>query len=66
MIAEEDQVAVRFSAHGTHSGPWLDFAPTGMSIHYSGVTWARIAGGKIVEHQTWWDKAALIEQLEGD
>ena len=66
MIAEGDQVAVHFSAHGTHSGPWLRFAPTGSSIHYTGVTLARIAEDKIIEHYTWWDKAALIEQLEGD
>jgi predicted ester cyclase len=65
MIAEGDQVAVRFSAQGTHSGTWLQFEPTGKSIHYTGVTLARIAGDKIVEHQTWWDKAALIEQVEG-
>jgi predicted ester cyclase len=65
MIAEGDQVAVRFSARGTHSGPWLRFSPTGRSIHYTGVTLARIMGDKIIEHDTWWDKAALIEQLEG-
>ena len=65
MIEEEGRVAVRFSAHGTHSGAWLRFAPTGRSIHYTGVTLARIAEGRIVEHQTWWDKAALIKQLEG-
>jgi predicted ester cyclase len=65
MIAEGDQVAVRFAAHGTHSGPWLHFTPTGRSIRYTGVTLARIAGDKIVEHLTWWDKAALTEQLEG-
>jgi predicted ester cyclase len=63
MIAEGDEVAVRFSARGTHSGQWLNFAPTGRSIHYSGVTLARIAGDKIIEHYTWWDKAALIEQI---
>ena len=65
MIAEGDQVAVRFSAHGTHSGPWLEFVPTGKFIHYSGVTVARIAGDQIVEHHTWWDKAGLIDQLKG-
>jgi predicted ester cyclase len=63
IIAEADQVAVRFAARGTHSGPWLDFAPSGRSIHYTGVTLARIAGDKIVEHHTWWDKAGLIEQV---
>src|SRR5688500_19790954 len=42
MIAEGDQVAVRFSARGTHSGPWLEFAPTGRPVQYTGVTLARI------------------------
>ena len=65
IIAEADQVAVRFSAHGTHSGQWMQFAGTGKSIHYTGVTVARIAGDKIVEHHTWWDKASLIEQVTG-
>ena len=63
MIVDGEHVAVRFSAHGTHTGAWMGFAPTGKSIHYTGVTWARIADGKIIEHQTWWDKAGLIEQI---
>jgi predicted ester cyclase len=63
MIAEGDQVAVRFSAQGTHSARWLDFAATGRSIKYSGVTLARIDGDQIIEHHTWWDKAGLIEQI---
>jgi predicted ester cyclase len=65
MIGEGERVAVRFSARGTHSAPWLRFAATGKAIHYTGVTLARIADGRIVEHHTWWDKAALIEQLKG-
>ena len=64
MIEENDEVAVRFSAYGTHSGPWLRFSPTGKPIHYTGLTLARITEGKIIEHYTWWDKAALMEQLE--
>ena len=65
MIAEGDQVAVSFSARGTHSGQWSGFAPTGRSIQYTGVTLARIAGNRILEHHTWWDRAALLEQLGG-
>ena len=65
MMAEDDRVVVRFSAHGTHLGAWMHFTPTGKSIHYTGVTWARIADGKIIEHHTWWDKAGLIEQIGG-
>jgi predicted ester cyclase len=63
LIAEADYVAVRFHAQGTHLGQWMHFAPTGKVIHYSGMTLARIAGGRIVEHHTYWDKAGLIEQL---
>ena len=63
MIAEGDRVAVRFSAEGTHTGRWKDFAPTGISIQYTGVTLARITENKIIEHHTWWDKANLIEQV---
>jgi predicted ester cyclase len=65
MIAEGDQVAVHFSSRGTHSGQWMDFAPTGKSVQYTGITLARIAGDKIIEHHTWWDKAGLMEQIRG-
>ena len=65
MIVDGERVAVRFSAGGTHTGAWMHFAPTGKSIRYTGVTWARIAENKIVEHHTWWDKAGLIEQIQG-
>src|SRR5690349_16273795 len=63
MIEEGDQVAVRFSAHGTHSGPWMDIPPTARSIRYTGMTLARIQDGKVIDHYTWWDKAGVIEQL---
>jgi len=65
MIEEDDRVAVQFSARGTHAGLWLHFAPTGKAIHYTGITLARIAGNKIIEHHTWWDKQDLMKQLGG-
>jgi predicted ester cyclase len=65
MIAEDDRVAVRFRARGTHTGQWMHFAPTGIVMQYTGVTLARVEGDKIIEHQTWWDKAGLMEQIEG-
>ena len=65
MIAEGDVVATRFTARGIHSGPWMNFPATGRTIQYTGVTWMHIANGKIVEHETWWDKAGLIEQVTG-
>ena len=65
MIVDGGRVAVRFSARGTLTGMWMQFAPTAKSIHYTGVTWVRIVEGMIIEHKTWWDKAGLIEQIEG-
>ncbi len=65
MIAEDDRIAVQFSADGTHTGQWMHFAPTGKSIHYTGITLACIAGNKIIEHRTWWDKQGLMKQLGG-
>lgn len=64
MITEGDRVAARFSARGTHAGPWMEFAATGKSIQYTGVTIARIVGNMITEHHTWWDKAGLMEQVK--
>ena len=64
MIEEDDQIAVRFSAQATHTGKWMVFDATGKSIHYTGVTWARIVEGKIIEHYTWWDRANLLEQIK--
>jgi len=50
-------------ARGTPAGQWLQFGPTGRSIEYTGLTLARIGENKIIEHDTWWDKAGLMEQL---
>jgi len=64
LIAEGDRVAARFTARGTHTGAWEGFAPTSKAIHYTGVTLARIAQGKIVEHFTWWERRELEAQLK--
>jgi len=64
-IAEGNIAVARFSAHGTHTGQWKGFQPTGKTVRYTGLTWARIANGKILEHHTEWDKAGLIEQIRG-
>jgi predicted ester cyclase len=66
LIAEGDRVVARFTARGTHSGQWENFAPTGKPIQYTGITLARIAGGKITDHYTWWDRWGLVKQIEND
>ncbi len=64
LIAEGDKVAARFSAFGTHKGPWKGIQASGKPIHYTGVTIARIQSGKIAEHHTWWDMVQLMEQIK--
>ncbi|HZM22793.1 MAG TPA: ester cyclase [Anaerolineales bacterium] len=66
MIEEGNQVAVQFSARGTHQGRWLEFPPTGRSIQYTGVTVASIEANKIIKHYTWWDKNSLVEQISNE
>ena len=66
MLAEGDRVVARFSARGTHTGQWEGWAPTGKSIHYTGITLARIENGEIIEHHTWWDRWELVAQINGD
>jgi steroid delta-isomerase-like uncharacterized protein len=64
IIAEEDRVAVRFSARGTHTGPWRGIPASHKPIHYTGVTLATVAEGKISVHHTWWDILDVIEQIK--
>jgi putative acetyltransferase len=58
-------VSVRWSARGTHAGPYLGIAPTGRCIRFKGIEIIRIVGGRIVERWGEWDGLDLIDQLRG-
>ncbi len=62
-VAESDKVVARWTAAGTHSGSFLGYAPTGKAINVSGITIARISGGKIVEAWDTWDQLGLLVQI---
>jgi predicted ester cyclase len=49
MVAEGDEVWVRYTAEGTHKGQFRGIAPTGKSVVIRGIEIHRIAQGKIVE-----------------
>ena len=53
MTAEGDTVTCRWSSTGTHQGP----------LRVSGMTFAKLAGGKIVEGWVNWDTLSLLQQL---
>ena len=62
-MAERDLVWTRFSATGTHLGPFLGAAPTGKTVAYTGMDLNRIADGRIVESWVNYDALALLQQV---
>lgn len=63
VIAEGDNVVVRWSARGTHSGELMGMAPTGKQVEVSGITIDRYVDGKSVEGWTNWDTLGLMQQI---
>jgi steroid delta-isomerase-like uncharacterized protein len=49
QLAEEDKVATRWTARGTHLGKFLGLAPTGDEVTVSGIEFDRIIAGRIDE-----------------
>jgi predicted ester cyclase len=65
MLAEDDLVAVRVEAHGSHTGaPFPPGIPaTGKSISWKEVHVFRCAGGRIAEHWRVFDMLGILQQL---
>jgi steroid delta-isomerase-like uncharacterized protein len=63
VVAEGDLVAARWTAEGTHSGPWGGTQPTGTHARFSGVNFFRIRGGKVVEIWNHRDDLGLMQQV---
>jgi steroid delta-isomerase-like uncharacterized protein len=63
VIGEGDKVAMRVTAGGTHEGEFQGMAPTGRTVTITGMGFARIEDGRLVE--SWWDFDAigLMQQL---
>lgn len=63
MVAEGDEVAVRWVAEGTHKGELLGIPPTGKQFRFTGLSICRMAKGKMAEQWEEWDKLDLMRQL---
>jgi ketosteroid isomerase-like protein len=69
LIAEHDQVVVRWIAHGSHTGAPAEFAvgelpaATGRAMHYDGTSVFRIQGGRIATELGLADGVAAFQQL---
>jgi len=63
MVAEDDLVAVHWSATATHSGGGLGFAATGKPVTFSGMAFIRVEGNKLVEGWNSFDQLGLLQQI---
>ena len=63
MVAEGDTVVSRWTVRGTHKGDLMGNAPTGKQITLTGISVARLSGGKMVEGGANWDALGMFQQL---
>ncbi len=63
LISDEDRVALRWTASGTHLGPFEDLQPTGRNVEWKGTDWLRLRGGRIIEVWAFADGGVLLDQL---
>jgi steroid delta-isomerase-like uncharacterized protein len=64
MIAEDDKVAVRVTAHGKHTGEFMGMPATGKEYTMSETHIFHIRDGKIAEHWRDADMLGMMQQLD--
>ena len=63
LVAEGDDVAVRFVLKGTHNGEFMGVPATSRKVQVPGHVFYRLQEGKIVEDRPIFDRALMLEQL---
>ena len=63
IFSDGEKVVVRFTARGTHSGPFQGMGPTGREAAWCGVNIYRVSGGQIRETWQLADGLGLLRQL---
>jgi len=61
---EQQKVAIRWSAHGTHRKPFLGAQATDRLVEFRGIEIVTIINGRITERWGEWDGIALLVQLD--
>jgi steroid delta-isomerase-like uncharacterized protein len=64
-LAEGDEVAVRWSASGTHRGEHLGPSASGRPVSFRGISWLRFDRGRVVEGWDSWNLGKLMSELGG-
>jgi steroid delta-isomerase-like uncharacterized protein len=63
QLADGDRVATRYTFRGTHLGNLMGIPPSGKQIEMTGITIARIAGGKMAEGWVVYELLSLLQQI---
>lgn len=63
VIAEGDEVLVRFTFEGTHEGRFVGIEPTGNRVRGTNMVLMRLENGRIVERWEESDSLDLLQQL---
>ncbi|MGE2834036.1 ester cyclase [Mycobacterium sp. SMC-4] len=63
IVADGDLVATHWRSTGTHSGPFYDLPVTGRPVVVTGMTFSRVADGRIAEEWENWDHTDLFASL---
>ena len=64
VVADGDQVMVRWTAKGTHLGGFFATQPTHQEVYYSGVTHCKIEDEKVVGYWALVDIHWILKQLQ--
>jgi len=62
--AEGETVCVRWSCTMKHTGPGLGMPPTNKQLETTGISIARVEGGKIATGWQNWDMLGLLQQIQ--
>ncbi|MBV8714675.1 MAG: ester cyclase [Chloroflexi bacterium] len=65
-LVDDDRVAIRYRATGTHRATFLGIPPTGRRIEYTGIVILRLALDKVVEFWAQPDQLGILKQLKGN
>lgn len=63
MVADSEQVAVRFTVTGTHSAPYMGIPPQGRKVNFTGMVLYRLRDGRIAEVWLHPDNVTILQQL---
>src|SRR5499425_3657924 len=64
MFGADDRVAVRWTLHATHTGPFAGLSPTQKKATVRGISLYRLHDGKITETRNLADLLGLFTQLD--